>query len=107
MTLEEMNRLFNGDPDNDEDDGPYDGEYLEFSRIQAPLHPRPDVCAFLMLHALVPGTRDMVSAAEHDEIWLDVDCEALASVVTEGQIVDLIRCGVRYDDDTESLAMFA
>ncbi len=48
----------------------------------------------------------MVSAAEHDEILLDVDLEELAKVATEEQIVELIRCGVRYDSSTDSLAMF-
>ena len=43
-----------------------------------------------------PGT-DMVTAAEHDEIYLGVDCEELAKVATEEDLLDLIRCGVRYD----------
>lgn len=92
--------------------------FLKFEEIKEPRHPRPDLCAFLMLHDLAPcvsdensikngfGMMDMVAAAEHDEIWLSVDVDALASNVTEEQIVDLQRCGVRYDDDNDSLAMF-
>ena len=81
-------------------------EYIKFERIENPLHPRPDICAFLMLHELVPSKGDMVSAAEHDEIYLDVDCEKLAKVATETQLRDLHRCGVRYDASSECLAMF-
>jgi len=82
-------------------------EYIRFERIEAPRHPRPDLCAFLMLHDLAPKNSDMVCAAEHDEIWLGVDIEVFAAVVTDDIVRDLVRCGVRYDSDTESLAMFA
>jgi hypothetical protein len=84
------------------------GEYIEFERIENPLHRRPDICAFLKLDQLVPGeARDMVCAAEHDEIFLDVEPDKLAAVATQEDIVYLHRCGVRYDTSTDSLAMFA
>jgi hypothetical protein len=87
----------------------HDDDFLEFDRIPAErkLHPRPDLCAFLLLDRLVPGTRDMVAGAEHDEIWLEVEPDALAAVATEDDLLTLVRCGVRYDGDTGSLAMFA
>lgn len=84
----------------------FKNEFLVFERIENPPHRRPDLCAFLLLDRLVPGTTDMVSSAEHDEIWLDTDCDELAAVATEDDILFLVRCGVRYDDDIESLAMF-
>lgn len=91
----------------------HEDEYSQFGRIESPRHPRPDVCAFIMLHDLAPRepsqlgyVRDMVACAEHDEIWLDTDVSLLAANATEDDIVALIRCGVRYDADTESLAMF-
>lgn len=31
---------------------------------------------------------------------------ALAAVATEQDVLDLVRCGVRYDEDTDSLAKF-
>jgi hypothetical protein len=83
-----------------------DGEFLKFDRIENPLHPRPDLCAFMRLHELVPGKGDMVSAAEHDEIYLDCDIEALAKVATQEDITYLHRCGVRLDSSVDSLAMF-
>lgn len=84
----------------------HDDEFLHFDRVENPRHQRPDLCAFLMLHDLVHGHSDMVASAEHDEIWLDVDREALAAVVTDDIVRDLVRCGVRYDDEVESLAMY-
>ena len=82
----------------------FEDEYIQFERIENKLHARPDIHAFILLDKLVPGDRDMVCAAEHDEIYLDVDTDALALVATEDDILQLVRCGVRLDDD--SLAMF-
>jgi hypothetical protein len=85
-----------------------ENEYLKFERVEKKLHSRPDLCAFLLLDKLLPNDgRDMVCAAEHDEIYLDADCEKLAEVATEDDILTLTRCGVHYDSDTDSLAMFA
>lgn len=82
------------------------GEFLKFDRVQNKLSNRPDIHAFLLLEQLVPRDRDMVSAAEHDEIFLDVTPEELEKAATEDQVVELIRCGVRYDNYHDSLAMF-
>ena len=91
-------------------------EFLKFERVTPRRSQRADLHAFLLLDELVPPPKvasqagdychDMVSAAEHDVIWLYVDCDALAVVVTQEQVVELSRCGVRYDDDVESLALF-
>lgn len=83
----------------------HDNEFLKFERVQNKLSNRPDLHAFLLLDKLVPRDRDIVSAAGHDEIWLDVEPEELAKA-TEEQFVELIRCGVRLDRGTDSLAMF-
>ena len=85
----------------------YKDEFLKFDRVNPKHHPRPDMCAFIRLHLLSPlETADMIAAAEHDEIWLNVDCQKLAENATEEDIRDLVRCGIMYDDETESLHMF-
>lgn len=84
----------------------HSGDYLRFERVEAKLHPRPDLCAFLLLDKLVPNDGcDIVCVAEDDEVFLDADCEKLAEVATEDDILTLMRCGVRYDSDNDSLAM--
>ena len=65
-----------------------------------------DLYAFKMLNELVPSKRDIVACAEHDEIWLDVEPEELAKVITVEQITELRMCGVRYDTRSGSLALF-
>jgi hypothetical protein len=81
-------------------------EFGKFERVENPLHPRPDICAFMMLHAMLGGSGDMVCGAEHDEIYLDVDAEKFAAVATKEQVRDLRRCGVMWSSDSDSLSMF-
>lgn len=85
----------------------YDSIYLKFEDVKNKLSSRPDICAFILLNNLCPGTADMVCAAEHDEIFLDVSIEELAKVITSEQVHDLVCCGVRINEYTDSLAMFA
>lgn len=85
----------------------YDDEFLKFSNVVTPKHERPDMCAFIMLAELESENhRDMVSAAEHDEIYLSPDPELVAKIITEEQVADLVRCGVRFDEETNSFCMF-
>jgi len=80
-------------------------DYLKFEKIENKKSTRPDIHAFILLNEIFPGSRDMVCASGHDNIWLDVDlddCEKL----TDGQILELVRCGVMTDEESGSLAMF-
>ena len=83
----------------------FNNEYGEFERIEKPLHRRPDITAFLLIDSLTAGpARDMIMAAEHDVIYLDVTPEALAAAnPTDEEIKTLIRCGVRVDADEVSM----
>ena len=72
-------------------------EYMMFDRVINKLSNRPDLHAFMLLDSLVPGKREIVSSAEHDEIWLDVELSDLADVITKDHIIELIRCGVQLD----------
>lgn len=82
-----------------------DNEYLAFDRVAKPLHPRRDICAFIMLDKLAPcRAPNIIASAIHDEIYLATDLEALAMNATLQDIVDLVRCGVRYS--ASGLCMF-
>lgn len=81
-------------------------EYLDDDKVDSPLHPRRDIAAFLLLHKIVGGTRNIIAAAEHDEIFLDASLEDLAKAgASRVQVLELIRYGVRLNDG--SLSMFA
>ena len=73
----------------------FDDEFLKFERVENKLNRRPDLHAFLLLDSLIADDKDMVAAAEHDEIYLDVELDELAETeITEDQVRDLVRCGV-------------
>jgi hypothetical protein len=85
----------------------FNGEHSKFERVENKLHSRPDLCAFLLLDKLLPNDgKDMVCASAYDEIYLDADCQKLAKVATEDDILTLARCGVWYDIETNGLALF-
>lgn len=97
MTIEEMEALFEM----------FDDEFGQFKLIESPAHRLRDLCAFMMLDAVLPGNYRAVAAAEHDKIFLEADIDGLARVATNGLIRDLVRCGVMLDIENHSLAMFA
>lgn len=83
--------------------------HCKFEEIHNPPSRRPDLVAFMLLDSLVPAALtgdDMVSGTSHDEIFLGVDCEALSKVITDAQVKDLRRCGVRFDSPHSCLSMF-
>ena len=83
----------------------FEDEYLKFERVEKPLCERPDLCAFLLLHRLVPSNQDIISATAHDEIYLNVDMDLLHEKASD-DLLTLVRCGVRYDSSYDCLAMF-
>ncbi len=60
-------------------------DFLEFDRVppERRLSNRPDLCAFMLLDRLVPGNRDLIGCAEHDEFWISVDVDDLDAAVTD------------------------
>lgn len=48
----------------------------------------------------------MIASADHDVIYLNIEIEDLEQAVTEEQIIELIRCGVFYDEEFDCLGMF-
>ena len=96
MTLDEMKTIFDDAHD----------EFLHFERVATILSTRPDLHAFMRLDKLCHGEANIVSDAHHDEFYLSIDPSKLATVASKDDIIELIRCGVRYDDEWDTLAMF-
>ena len=86
----------------------HDDEYLKFDRIEKKSTQRPDLHAFILIDKILgdyDNQLDIISGAEHDEIFLEADMEELARLITEEQVIELIRCGVRYTE-FDCLGMF-
>lgn len=81
----------------------HDDEYIKFERVKKKLHKCPDIHAFLLLEQIAPIQEgygsDIVAGANHDEIYLGTDLDLFCENATEEQLIDLIRCGIRYDND--------
>lgn len=84
----------------------YEDEFLKFDRVEHKKCNRPDIHAFLSLNNLFPHGRKMISAAEHDQIWLDVDLKEFEKIASNEVVRELRRCGVFYDEEVELLSMF-
>jgi hypothetical protein len=111
MTVEQLKRLF---------DEASIGVHSSPPTIPAELRPtnRDDLNAFILLDKLVPAKAttwmsssrlvysDIISCAEHDQIWLYPSLEELAPVITEEQVLALAEFGIFVDPSTESLSMF-
>lgn len=84
-----------------------ENEFLKFDRVEKKKSVRPDLHVFMLLEELFPTTEenDIVCHAAHDEIWLDFEGDGLQKL-TDKQIVELVRCGVRVDSEDDSLCMF-
>jgi len=96
MTVEELNDIFEKYDDRD--------EFLKFDRVRDRYSNRTDLHAFILLDKLIPSDYDIISGAEHDEIYLGIDIEELAKVISEDDILTLIRCGCRLD--SEGISMY-
>lgn len=79
-------------------------EHCKFENLKNPRSKRPDLHAFLLLDELQPNNRDIIMAAEHDEIYLEIDLETL--IITEEQVIELLQCGVSYDSSRNCFYMF-
>ena len=78
-------------------------EYLKFEDVKTKISNRPDLHAFILLDRLFPSDRDIISASSHDTFFLGISDEDIETL-NEETILDLVRCGVMFDD---GLSMFA
>ena len=77
-------------------------ELCAFDRVEPKRSQRADLHAMLLLDELVPAEKypcpDLICSAEHDQVWFGIDLEELAKVITEEQVLELVRCGLWIDD---------
>ena len=85
----------------------HDKEYHHFGKIENKICESTDLSAFMMIHKfMINKEADIITSAEHDEIYLSSLDDLDFAKIIEEDIVYLIRCGVRYDEEYDCLAMF-
>ena len=77
----------------------------KFEDVDEKLSQRPDLHAFIRLDQWFPDDTDIVTSAEHDQIYLGVK-ETDVESLSDEQIVELSRCGVWLDSEFDCLSMF-
>lgn len=81
-------------------------DYCKFELVENKKSNRPDLHAFILLDSFFEqNDRDIVAAASHDVIYLEVSGEDLENL-TDSQVLELTRCGVMYDSENDCLSMF-
>jgi hypothetical protein len=102
MTVEELETLFEK----------HHEEHGEFQKVKKPRSKRADLNALMLIDSLVTydeslgDSEDIISASEHDQAWISIEPERLAPFVTEEQVIELIRCGIRYDREHDAFCFF-
>lgn len=69
---------------------------------------RRDLKGLLLLDKLDPtnSIRNMISSAEHDEVWLSADPKVVMENITQEQVQELVQCGIMYDEDYDGFHLF-
>jgi len=84
----------------------WNDQYGEFDLIENKFSKKRDLHAFILLDKLFPDLDDdIVGSTGHEEFYIGIDMEDFAKVATEEIIIDLLRCGVLYDESDECLMM--
>lgn len=83
----------------------HESHYCCFHEIESPKTKRRDLQAFLILDSIFKDNKKIISGVDTYSIYLSVEIEELAQKATEEQILDLIRCGVSYEEKYDSLTI--
>lgn len=84
----------------------FEDDYLKFEKVKNKRSLRPDLHAFMLLDELFPGQQDIISGSGYEEIYLSIDVEEFESKITDFQIQELVRCGIRYHKEFDCLALY-
>ena len=74
-------------------------EYKKFSSIpkESKLHNRPDLCALLKLDKLAPNEGMKILSNEYDyKLYISVQLNKVLNIITEDDVIYLLRCGVLF-----------
>ena len=84
----------------------FNDEFIKFDRIKNKRSLKKDMHAFLLLEELFPESEEeMVAAASHDIVYLSIE-EDMLEKLTDDNIIELIRCGIGYNEENDCLYMF-
>lgn len=88
----------------------WDVEFGKFERIKNPTSSHRDLCAMLILSKFMTNPRtSVINSVESNSrdgfIVFEPSTHDVETMATEEQVIDLIRCGVRYNGEYGALVM--
>ncbi|MCA9496276.1 MAG: hypothetical protein KC589_05010 [Nanoarchaeota archaeon] len=78
-------------------------EFGHFERIENPKSLRQDICAMLILDSIIPSGKNLIKSIESYNngklmyFILNISEIEIEELLTEDNIIDLLRCGIFYD----------
>lgn len=83
----------------------FSDDYLKFDLVNNRYSNRPDLHALILLDKKFPDNEDLITAAEHDIIFLNIS-EYDLNLLSDDEILTLVRCGFTYDSEYNCLSSF-
>ena len=80
-------------------------EFGEFGRVENKLDSRMDLHALVLLAKLFPSEKRIISEFGLSWFCIGVTPKQVESLTSE-QVLELVRCGVRYDDNNGDLIVY-
>lgn len=81
-------------------------DFGDFDKVTKKRSPYRDLHALMLLAELLPGTGKVLEGSGHETVYLNIDVQKLAPLLTPEIVYELKHCGVLYDEDTASLMLF-
>lgn len=82
-----------------------DCQGCKFELVENKLSNRADLHAFLLMDRILPGDSNIILSARHKEVYFSFKMDEFAAVVTQEEVLELVRCGVCYDGHFDCLYM--
>ena len=76
-----------------------EGEFLKYDSDFELKDKHPDLFVFNTLSVFVSAPKSVVNYARHEEIFFEPDPELVYNSLDEYTMIQLIRCGLRYDGE--------
>lgn len=84
----------------------YEDEYLNYRKDPDISNVTHDFYVMNALSSYVESPMDLIISSTNEEICFSVDPEFVYESLSEGEMIQLIRCGLRYSGEYECFCMF-
>ena len=99
MNIQELKKLFKKHSEN---------EYIEFEKVENKKSKFADIHGLLLLEEKFPPneiSHGILDNFDYETATINIEIEEDNIPLTENDIIELLRCGIDYDEDLECLTM--